>query len=58
LFLVDEAAARFCPGQRFNTAPSGNNVLAGDVGGTKCNLALVEKSGGKFFDRHQRRFVP
>src|SRR5437868_13759874 len=31
-------------------------ILAGDVGGTKCNLALFEKDAGKFHLRHQSRF--
>jgi glucokinase len=32
-------------------------ILAGDVGGTKCNLALVEKRENNLWIRHQRRFV-
>jgi glucokinase len=31
-------------------------ILAADVGGTKCNLALVEKREGQFSVRHERRF--
>ena len=32
-------------------------ILAGDVGGTKCNLALFEKRGGHFQVRYQRRYA-
>ena len=32
-------------------------ILAGDVGGTKCNLALAEQYDGGLVIRHQRRFV-
>jgi glucokinase len=32
-------------------------ILAGDVGGTKCNLALVERHKDRLLIRHQRRFV-
>jgi glucokinase len=32
-------------------------ILAGDVGGTKCNLALLEKHQDRLLIRHQRRFV-
>jgi glucokinase len=31
-------------------------ILAADVGGTKCNLALVEKRKGQFSVRRERRF--
>jgi glucokinase len=31
-------------------------ILAADVGGTKCNLALVEKNKGQLSVRHERRF--
>jgi glucokinase len=31
-------------------------ILAGDIGGTKCNLALVEKHEDRLLIRHQRRF--
>ena len=31
-------------------------ILAADVGGTKCNLALVEKSDGQLSVRQERRF--
>jgi glucokinase len=32
-------------------------ILAGDVGGTKCHLALVEKHEDSLLIRHPRRFV-
>ncbi len=32
-------------------------ILAGDVGGTKCNLALFSESGGKLAPVFSRRFV-
>ena len=32
-------------------------ILAGDVGGTKCNLALLEKHKDRLLIRHRRRFV-
>jgi len=31
-------------------------ILAGDIGGTKCNLALVEKREGGFHVRHKRSY--
>ena len=31
-------------------------ILVGDVGGTKCNLALVEKHESAFSIRHRQRF--
>jgi glucokinase len=32
-------------------------ILAGDVGGTKCQLALVEKQGNRFLIRERHRFL-
>jgi glucokinase len=31
-------------------------ILAGDIGGSKCNLALVEKRDGTFHVRHKRTY--
>jgi glucokinase len=31
-------------------------ILAGDIGGTKCNLALVERQGEQLVIRHRQRF--
>jgi glucokinase len=33
-----------------------NVILAGDVGGTKCNLAVFEERSGALVDRHGRKF--